>query len=108
MSAPDPLQRVLGASEPLTLAGVPSGFLPWLAADLTRAVHSGSKSDRVVLIAADEGAMRALADTSLVRAGGRGVRCRLGLPPYDRASPALGSWRDGYLMPQEKRQGRSC
>ena len=33
----DTLQRVLRANEPLTLAGVPSGFLPWLAADLARA-----------------------------------------------------------------------
>ena len=33
----EPLQRVLRADQPLTLAGVPSGFLPWLAADLARA-----------------------------------------------------------------------
>ena len=35
----EPLQRVLRADQPLTLAGVPSGFLPWLAADLARASH---------------------------------------------------------------------
>ena len=57
----EPLQRVLGAQEPLTLAGVPSGFLPWLAADLARAAHA--KDARAVIIAADEAAMRALADT---------------------------------------------
>ena len=34
----EPLQRVLRATQPLTLAGVPTGFLPWLAADLARAV----------------------------------------------------------------------
>ena len=28
----EPLQPVLGAKHPLTLAGVPTGFLPWLAA----------------------------------------------------------------------------
>jgi transcription-repair coupling factor (superfamily II helicase) len=55
------LKRVLEASEPLTLAGVPTGFLPWLAADLARAAHG--KGGRAVLIAADETAMRALADT---------------------------------------------
>ena len=32
-----PLQRILKAGEPLTLAGVPAGFLPLLAADLARA-----------------------------------------------------------------------
>ena len=42
----DTLQRVLRANEPLTLAGVPTGFLPWLAADLARAAHGGSNSAR--------------------------------------------------------------
>ena len=85
------LKRVLGASEPLTLAGVPSGFLPWLAADLARAVHSAGNGGRAVLIAADETAMRALADTVPLFAPEVEV---LTLPawdclPYDRASPAL-------------------
>ena len=34
----EPLQRILKASAPLTLAGVPTGFLPWLAGDVARAL----------------------------------------------------------------------
>src|SRR5947209_6282908 len=59
----EPLQRVLAASQPLTLAGVPTGFLPWLAADLARAAHGAGKGARAVAIVADETAMRALAET---------------------------------------------
>jgi transcription-repair coupling factor (superfamily II helicase) len=82
----EPLQRVLGAKQPLTLAGVPSGFLPWLAADLARA-----SAGRAVAIVADEAAMRALSDTVPLFAPEVEV---LTLPgwdclPYDRASPAL-------------------
>ena len=85
------LQALLSAREPLTLAGVQSGFLPWLAADLARAAHGKSKPARAVLIAADEAAMRALADTVPLFAPEIKV---LTLPawdclPYDRASPAL-------------------
>ena len=87
----EPLQRVLRAKEPLTLAGVPSGFLPWLAADLARAVHGSSKGGRAVVIVADETAMRALAETVPVFAPEVKV---ITFPawdslPYDRASPAL-------------------
>jgi transcription-repair coupling factor (superfamily II helicase) len=87
----DTLQRVLRANEPLTLAGVPSGFLPWLAADLARAVHGSSKGGRAVIIASDEAAMRALAETVPLFAPEVEV---LTLPawdclPYDRTSPAL-------------------
>jgi transcription-repair coupling factor (superfamily II helicase) len=87
----EPLQRVLRAGEPLTLAGVPTGFLPWLAADLARAVHGKSDSGRAVAIVADEAAMRALAETVPSFAPEVEV---LTLPgwdclPYDRASPAL-------------------
>ena len=87
----DTLQRVLRASEPLTLAGVPSGFLPVLAADLARAAHGASKGGRAVLIASDETAMRAMAETVPLFAPEVEV---LTLPswdclPYDRASPAL-------------------
>jgi transcription-repair coupling factor (superfamily II helicase) len=87
----EPLQRVLNADEPLTLAGVPTGFLPWLAADLARAAHGASKDRRAVAIVADEAAMRALADTVPLFAPEVEV---LTLPgwdclPYDRASPAL-------------------
>ncbi len=85
------LQAILNAREPLTLAGVPAGFLPWLAADLARAAHARSKPARAVMIAADETAMRALADTVPLFAPEVEV---LTLPawdclPYDRASPAL-------------------
>jgi transcription-repair coupling factor (superfamily II helicase) len=87
----EPLQRVLRAKEPLTLAGVPTGFLPWLAADLARAAHGSSKSGRAVAIVADEAALRALAETVPLFAPEVEV---LTLPgwdclPYDRASPAL-------------------
>jgi len=87
----EPLQRILAASEPLTLTGVPGGFLPWLAADLARAAHGRSKPSRAVIVAADEAAMRALTDTAPLFAPEVEV---LALPawdclPYDRASPAL-------------------
>jgi transcription-repair coupling factor (superfamily II helicase) len=87
----EPLQRVLRADHALTLSAVPPGFLPWLAADLTRAAHGSGKGRRAVVITADEAAMRALADTVPVFAPEVEV---LALPswdclPYDRASPAL-------------------
>jgi transcription-repair coupling factor (superfamily II helicase) len=87
----EPLARVLSAKDPLTLAGVPTGFLPWLAADLARAAHGTGSSGRAVAIVADEAAMRALADTVPLFAPEVEV---LTLPgwdclPYDRASPAL-------------------
>jgi len=87
----EPLQRVLRADKPLTLAGIPAGFLPWLASDLTRAAHGASKNRRAVVIAADETAMRALAETAPLFAPEIEV---LTFPawdclPYDRASPAL-------------------
>ena len=87
----EPLQRVLRAKQPLTLASVPTGFLPWLAADLARAAHHGSGGGRAVVIVADEAAMRALAETVPLFAPEVEV---LTLPgwdclPYDRASPAL-------------------
>jgi transcription-repair coupling factor (superfamily II helicase) len=56
----EPLARVLSAKEPLTLAGVPTGFLPWLSADLSRAAHGKGTGARAVAIVADETAMRAL------------------------------------------------
>jgi transcription-repair coupling factor (superfamily II helicase) len=87
----EPLQRVLRADKPLTLAGVPTGFLPWLAADVARAAQGSSQSGRAVAIVADEAAMRALAETVPLFAPEVEV---LTLPgwdclPYDRASPAL-------------------
>ena len=59
----EPLSRILQARQPLTLSAVPGGFLPWLAADLARAVHGRGLGGRAVIVAADEAAMRALADT---------------------------------------------
>jgi transcription-repair coupling factor (superfamily II helicase) len=87
----EPLQRVLRADKPLTLAGVPTGFLPWLAADLARAAHGTGAGGRAVAIVADEAALRALAETVPSFAPEVEV---LTLPgwdclPYDRASPAL-------------------
>ena len=87
----EPVQRVLLAKEPLTLSRVPAGFLPWLAADLARAAHGSGKDSRAIVIAADEAAMRALADTVPLFAPEVEV---LTFPawdclPYDRASPAL-------------------
>ena len=86
----DSLQSILSAGTPLTLAGTPAGFLPWLATDLARAAFASGKG-RAVLIAADEAAMRALADTAPLFAPEVEV---LTFPawdclPYDRASPAL-------------------
>ncbi len=85
----EPLQRVLRADQPLTLAGVPAGFLPWLAADLARAVLRND--GRAVVIVADEAAMRALAETAPLFAPEVEVLTFPGWDclPYDRASPAL-------------------
>ena len=85
------LPRLLAATAPLTLARVPAGFLPWLAADVARAAYATGNGARAVIVAADEAAMRALADTVPVFAPEVEV---LSLPawdclPYDRASPAL-------------------
>jgi len=87
----EPLQRVLRADKPLTLAGVPTGFLPWLAADLARAANGSSKGGRAVAIVADEAAMRALAETVPLFAPELQVLTFPGWDclPYDRASPAL-------------------
>jgi transcription-repair coupling factor (superfamily II helicase) len=87
----EPLKRVLHADRPLTLSGVPTGFLPWLAADLARAAHGSGKGGRAVVIAADEAAMRALADTVPLFAPEVQVVTFPGWDclPYDRASPAL-------------------
>src|SRR4029079_5888544 len=87
----EPLQRVLRAETPLTLAGVPTGVLPWLAADLARAAHGTGNGGRAVAIVADEAAMRALAETAPLFAPEVGVLTFPGWDclPYDRASPAF-------------------
>ncbi len=79
------LQKIRSAAAPLTLAGTPTGFLPWMLADLTRA------SGVAVFIAPDEAAMRAIAATAPFFAPEIEV---LAYPawdclPYDRASPTL-------------------
>lgn len=84
-------QRILQAQQPLTLAGAPAGFLPWLAADLARA--AASRSGRAVFVMPDEAAMRAIADAAVYFAPELEV---LTFPawdclPYDRASPSLRS-----------------
>ncbi len=83
------LTRILKAATPLTLAGVPSGFLPWMLADLARAAHA--KGARAVFVADDEAAMRGLADAAGFFASELEV---IQFPawdclPYDRASPSL-------------------
>ncbi|MEO6215351.1 MAG: transcription-repair coupling factor [Sphingomonas sp.] len=80
------LNKILSAKRPLTLAGVPTGFEPWLLADLARAAKS-----RAVFIAPDEAAMRAIAATATIFAPELEI---LTFPawdclPYDRASPTL-------------------
>ena len=79
------LKTILSAKTPLTLAGVPTGFLPSLLADLARA------AGRVVFVAPDEAAMRAIAATAPYFAAELEV---VTFPawdclPYDRASPTL-------------------
>ncbi|WP_426264831.1 transcription-repair coupling factor [Sphingomonas sp. PWP1-2] len=80
------LNTILTAKTPLTLAGVPTGFEPWLLADLARAAKS-----RAVFVAPDEAAMRAIAATAQTFAPELEI---LTFPawdclPYDRASPTL-------------------
>jgi len=80
------LQKILAATAPVTLAGVPAGFMPWLAADLARAAKG-----RAVFIAPDEAAMRALADAAAYFAPELEI---FAFPawdclPYDRSSPSL-------------------
>jgi transcription-repair coupling factor (superfamily II helicase) len=76
------------ASEPMTLAGAPAGFVPWLAADLARAAKG-----RAVFIAPDEAAMRHIVDAAHFFAPELET---LSFPawdclPYDRSSPSLRS-----------------
>jgi transcription-repair coupling factor (superfamily II helicase) len=80
------IQKIRTARSALTLAGVPDGFLPSLMADLARAADK-----RAVLIAADDAAMRSVADAAAWFAPELDV---LNFPawdclPYDRASPSL-------------------
>ncbi|RYD47635.1 MAG: transcription-repair coupling factor, partial [Sphingomonadales bacterium] len=79
------LKSILSATKPLTLAGAPAGFLPWMLADIARA------GGTAVFISPDEAAMRAVASTAPFFAPELKV---LSYPawdclPYDRASPTL-------------------
>ncbi|MEO5939209.1 MAG: transcription-repair coupling factor [Sphingomonas sp.] len=78
--------KIISAKSPLTLAGVPAGFLPVLLADLARAAPA-----RTVLIAPDDAEMRSVAATIGYFAPEIEV---IAYPawdclPYDRASPTL-------------------
>jgi transcription-repair coupling factor (superfamily II helicase) len=80
------IHKILSAGKPMTLAGAPAGFLPWLAADLARA-----SKGRAVFVAPDEASMRHLQDAATYFAPELEV---LSFPawdclPYDRASPSL-------------------
>ena len=80
------LSTILKATVPLTLSGVPGGFLPALLADLARAAPR-----RAVFVAADEAQMRSIGATAPYFAPELEV---VQLPawdclPYDRASPTL-------------------
>jgi len=79
-------RKIVSATQALTLAGVPAGFLPVLLADLARAAPT-----RTVLIAPDDAEMRSVAATIGYFAPEIDV---LAYPawdclPYDRASPTL-------------------
>ena len=80
------LSKLLSSRSPLTLASVARGSQPLVMADLARAAKS-----RVVFVAPDEAAMRAIAETATFFAPELEV---IEFPawdclPYDRASPAL-------------------
>ncbi|WP_288456488.1 transcription-repair coupling factor [uncultured Sphingomonas sp.] len=80
------LSKILKAAAPLTLSGVPAGFLPVLLADLARAAPT-----RAVFVAPDEAQMRAIAAAATFFAPELEV---VQLPawdclPFDRASPTL-------------------
>jgi transcription-repair coupling factor (superfamily II helicase) len=82
------LPKILSATKPMTLAGAPQGFIPWLAADLARAAKG-----RAVFIAPDEAAMRHIVDAAhyftpeLETLSFPAWDCL----PYDRSSPSLRS-----------------
>jgi transcription-repair coupling factor (superfamily II helicase) len=102
------LQRIVAAERPTTLAGVPAGFLPWLAADLARA--AARRGGRAVFIAPDEAAMRAIVDSAHYFAPELDT---LSFPawdclPYDRSSPSLRSTSERlatlHALQQDRRE----
>ncbi len=85
------ISRILAAAAPLTLAGVATGALPLLLADLTRAAAARKGGGRIVYIAPDDALMHALAETAPFYAPEIQT---IEFPawdclPYDRASPSL-------------------
>ncbi len=85
------LTPILTAKAPLTLASVARGAQPLLLADLARAAHANTRGGRLIFIAPDDAAMRAISEAAPFFAPDLEV---LELPawdclPYDRASPAL-------------------
>ncbi|MET0240115.1 MAG: transcription-repair coupling factor [Sphingobium sp.] len=79
------LRKILKATHPLTLAGIPQGFEPLLLADLARA------AGRAVFVASDEAMMQGIVDTAPFFAPELEI---IRIPawdclPYDRASPSL-------------------
>ena len=86
------LEPILAARSPLTLGGVPAGFVPLMLGDLARA-----RGGLTVFVAADDAEMRGLADTVPFFAPEIEV---IQFPawdclPYDRASPSLRSGSEG-------------
>jgi len=86
-------QKILTAAKPITLAGVPGGFMPWLAADLARAAGQKAGGARAVFVAPDEAAMRAIADAAHYFAPELELHTfpAWDCLPYDRSSPSLRS-----------------
>ncbi len=85
------LSRILAAKTPLTLSSLPRGAVPLIMSDLARASQTNQKTRRAVFIAADDAAMRGVAEAARFFAPELEV---LEFPawdclPYDRASPAL-------------------
>lgn len=83
-----PVDQIASSRRPLTLAGAPTGLVPWLMAGLARA--GGLDGRRAVLVTADDASARAAIDTAGFFAPELDP---VWLPawdclPYDRASPA--------------------
>lgn len=88
----DTISTILAAARPMTLAGVATGALPLLLADLARAAATRKGGGRLVYIAPDDALMHAIAETAPFYAPELET---IEFPawdclPYDRASPSLG------------------
>ena len=83
------LSQILAAKAPLTLSGLARGAQPLVLADLARA--AASRGGRAIYVAADDAAMRGIAESAQFFAPELDV---IEFPawdclPFDRASPAL-------------------